>query len=143
MALSRGYNYTLFQNNLKQIPYTGHHNPLLIRNRSWKLTIHKPRLFWKKLPWKQRNGVQKWGKNKYEDRNWVSGRLLAIARVWWSMGIVKKERTNSNSTVCWEQIILQLLFNPTKRTPLEIYYQNYLLNIEIFWLTWVLENRFL
>ena len=26
-----------------------HHNPLLIRNRSWILTIHKNRIFWKNL----------------------------------------------------------------------------------------------
>ena len=31
------------------IPYARHHNPLLIRNHSWILTIHKDRIFWKTL----------------------------------------------------------------------------------------------
>ena len=29
--------------------YSRHHNQLLIRNRSWILTIYKNRIFWKKL----------------------------------------------------------------------------------------------
>ena len=44
------------------ISYARHHNPLLIRNCSWLLTIHKDRIFQKKTPWKQRNGLQKVGK---------------------------------------------------------------------------------
>ena len=39
-----------------QTPFALHYNPLLIRNRSRILTIHKDRIFWKKPPWKQRNG---------------------------------------------------------------------------------------
>ena len=31
------------------IPYARHHNPLLITNRSWILTIHKDRIFRKNL----------------------------------------------------------------------------------------------
>ena len=31
------------------IPYARHHNPLLITNRSWILTIHKDRIFWENL----------------------------------------------------------------------------------------------
>ena len=31
------------------LPYPRHHNPLLIRNRSWILTIHKGRIFRKKI----------------------------------------------------------------------------------------------
>ena len=31
------------------IPYARYHNPLLIRNRSWILTVHKDRIFWKNL----------------------------------------------------------------------------------------------
>ena len=31
------------------IPYARHHNPLLIRNCSWILTIHKDRILWKNL----------------------------------------------------------------------------------------------
>jgi hypothetical protein len=38
------------------ILFVRHYNPLLIRNRSRILTIHKDRIFWKKPPWKQRNG---------------------------------------------------------------------------------------
>ena len=34
---------------LIHIPYARHHNPLLIRNRSWILTIHKALIFWKNL----------------------------------------------------------------------------------------------
>ena len=33
-----------------------------IITRSWILTIHKDRIFWKKPLWKQRNWLQKWGK---------------------------------------------------------------------------------
>ena len=33
----------------RQLPYARHHNPLLIRNRSWILTIHKDRILWKNL----------------------------------------------------------------------------------------------
>ena len=32
-----------------KIPYARHHNPLLITNRSWILTIHKYIIFWKNL----------------------------------------------------------------------------------------------
>ena len=31
------------------LPYARHHNPFLIINRSWILTIHKDRIFWKNL----------------------------------------------------------------------------------------------
>ena len=33
----------------QQVPYARHHNPLLITNRSWILTIHKDKIFWKNL----------------------------------------------------------------------------------------------
>ena len=40
----------LLQNLMHQtLLYVRHHNLLLIRNRSWKLTIHKDRTFWKNL----------------------------------------------------------------------------------------------
>ena len=42
--------------------YDYYHNPFLITNRSWILTVHKDRNFWKKTPWKQRNGLEKWDK---------------------------------------------------------------------------------
>ena len=42
-----GYTTTLF--NKKHVPYERHHNPLLIINRSWILTVHKVRILWKKL----------------------------------------------------------------------------------------------
>ena len=32
-----------------ELPYKRHHNLLLITNRSWVLTIHKARIFWKNL----------------------------------------------------------------------------------------------
>ena len=38
--------------------YVHHHNPILIANCSWLLTIHKDRIFWKKSSWKQRNVLQ-------------------------------------------------------------------------------------
>ena len=34
------------------VPYERHYNPLLIRNRSWILTIHMARILIKKAPWK-------------------------------------------------------------------------------------------
>jgi hypothetical protein len=37
-----------FKTLLKELPYARHHNPLLIRNRSWILTIHKARILRKK-----------------------------------------------------------------------------------------------
>ena len=43
------------------LPYPRHHNPLLIRNRSWVLTIHKERILWKNLETKEmvfKNGVK-------------------------------------------------------------------------------------
>ena len=43
--------------------YGCHHIPLLIRNCSWILTVHKDIIFWKRLPWKQRNGLRKCVKN--------------------------------------------------------------------------------
>ena len=49
------------------VSYTRHHKPLLIKSRSWIHAIHKDRIFWKKPPWKQRNGLLKWG-NKYTSR---------------------------------------------------------------------------
>ena len=45
------------------IPYLGHHNPLLIRNRSRILTIHKGRIFWKNLLEKTFLTFKKWVKN--------------------------------------------------------------------------------
>ena len=41
-----------------QIPYARHYKPLLIRNRSWILTIHKARILRKKGPWKTIFGLQ-------------------------------------------------------------------------------------
>ena len=44
------------------IPYARHYNPLLIRNRSWILTVHKVRILRKKLLkkcfWVFKNGVK-------------------------------------------------------------------------------------
>ena len=40
-----------------------HYNPLLIRNRSWILTIHKDRIFWKNLLEKTFLTSKKWVKN--------------------------------------------------------------------------------
>jgi hypothetical protein len=31
------------------VPYAHHHNSLLIRNRSWILTVHNDKIFWKNL----------------------------------------------------------------------------------------------
>jgi hypothetical protein len=45
------------------IPYTRHYNPLVIRNRSWILTIHKDRIFWKNLLEKTFLASKKWVKN--------------------------------------------------------------------------------
>ena len=52
---------------LELIMYARHNNPLLIRNRSWILTIHKVRILRKKGPWKNVFGLQKVGK-KYTNR---------------------------------------------------------------------------
>ena len=46
-----------------KLPYTRHHNPLLIRNRSWILTIHKDRIFWKNLLEKMFFTFKMWLKN--------------------------------------------------------------------------------
>jgi hypothetical protein len=45
------------------IPYARHHNPLLIRNRSWILTIHKARIFRKKVLEKTYLDFKKWAKS--------------------------------------------------------------------------------
>ena len=45
------------------IPYARHHNPLLIRNRSWILAIHKDRRFWKNLLENKEMVFKKWVKN--------------------------------------------------------------------------------
>ena len=45
------------------IPYARHHNPLLIRNRSWILTIHKARILRKKLLEKTFLDFKKWIKS--------------------------------------------------------------------------------
>ena len=45
------------------ILYARHHNPLLIRNRSWILTIHKGRIFWKNLLEKTFFTFKKWVKS--------------------------------------------------------------------------------
>ena len=42
--------------------YARHHNPLLITNRSWILTIHKGRIFWKNLLEKTFLTFKKWVK---------------------------------------------------------------------------------
>ena len=31
------------------VPYARHHIPLLFRNRTWILTVHKAKIFWKNL----------------------------------------------------------------------------------------------
>jgi hypothetical protein len=46
-----------------KVPYTRHYNPLLIRNRSWILAIHKDRIFWKNLLEKTFLASKKWVKN--------------------------------------------------------------------------------
>ena len=45
------------------IPYARHHNPLLIRNRSWILTIHKVRILRKKPLEKTFLDFKKWVKS--------------------------------------------------------------------------------
>ena len=45
-----------------RLPYARHHNPLLIINRSWILTVHKVRILRKKLL-KNVFGLQKWVKS--------------------------------------------------------------------------------
>jgi hypothetical protein len=45
------------------LPYTRHYNQLLIRNRSWIVTIHKDRIFWKNLLEKTFLTFKKWVKN--------------------------------------------------------------------------------
>ena len=57
------HNFSLYQRSVTNkrnqnysyvcIPYTRHHNPFLIRNRSWILPIHKNKI----------SGLQKWSKN--------------------------------------------------------------------------------
>ena len=46
-----------------QIPYARHYNPLLIRNRSWILTIHKTRILRKKPLEKSFLDFKKWVKS--------------------------------------------------------------------------------
>jgi len=46
-----------------KIPYARHHNPLLIRNRSWILTIHKARILRKKPLEKTFLNFKKWVKS--------------------------------------------------------------------------------
>ena len=65
-ALS-GYNQNWINNKFLKLylPYARHYNPLLIRNCSWILTIHKARILWKnsvknvfylqKMGWKNTN----------------------------------------------------------------------------------------
>ena len=48
---------------LLQLPYARYYNPLLIRNRSWILTIHKARILRKKLLKKLFLDFKKWVKN--------------------------------------------------------------------------------
>ena len=45
------------------LPYARHHNPLLIRNRSWILTIHKGRILRKKPLEKRFLDFKKWVKS--------------------------------------------------------------------------------
>ena len=47
MLLWHGADFTI--DPYVHILYACHHNPLLIRNRSWILTMHKDRIFWKNL----------------------------------------------------------------------------------------------
>ena len=44
------------------VPYERHHNPLLITNHSWILTINKGRIFWKKIFDKSFFTFKKWVK---------------------------------------------------------------------------------
>ena len=60
-TISSGTNLVL------NIQYAHHHNPLLIRNHFWILTIHKAKILRKKAPWKNVFGLQKVGK-KYTNR---------------------------------------------------------------------------
>ena len=46
-----------------RIPYARDHNPFLIRNRSWILTIHKDKVVWKNLPENKKMVLKKWVKN--------------------------------------------------------------------------------
>ena len=54
---------TLWRVGITEVPYSRHHNPLLITNSSWILTIHKGRIFWKKLLEKTFLTFKKWVKN--------------------------------------------------------------------------------
>ena len=48
---------------LSELPYARHYNPLLIRNRSWILTIHKARILRKKALEKTFLNFKKWVKS--------------------------------------------------------------------------------
>ena len=76
--------FKLGRSGISYIPYTRHYNPLLIRNPSWLLTIHKGRLFWKKLLEKTFLTFKKWvwniqtasynGAHTVIDSRWLSRR---------------------------------------------------------------------
>ena len=51
--------YTIDEIMGKQLKYHKRSIQLLVTNHSWILAVHKDRIFKKKYPWKQSNGLQK------------------------------------------------------------------------------------
>ena len=56
-------NFERLQKIINQVPYERHYNPLLIRNRSWILTIHEARILRKKPLEKTCLDFKKWVKS--------------------------------------------------------------------------------
>ena len=68
-----------------ELPYARHHNPLLSRDRSWILTIHKDRVFWKTSPWKNVFDLQKVGLKQTAGYNGVIFNLATLHCTWLSI----------------------------------------------------------
>ena len=79
---------------INQIPYARHYNPLLIRNRSWILTIHKARILRKKPFEKTFLDFKKWVKS-IQSAGYNGARTVDVLR------------KNLQSTSGWFQILQQ------------------------------------
>ena len=88
---------------MKILPFARHHNPLLIRNRSRILTIHKGRIFWKKLLQNReivfQNGVKRMQAAAYNDARTVFNLCMGHH---YSKVVARQITFNSNS--CTEQV---------------------------------------
>ena len=123
---------------MKQFLLIYHYNPLLIRNRSWILTIHKARILWKKPLRKTFLAFKKWVKSiqtaGYNDGRTVNGFLNKILN---SLNTVCRVDAVGSSQIFFPTQNLERAYQVDKEAVLS-YFQYFVsifkkLSFESFW----------